>query len=434
MGSSLRNIKSCLTIAAFLTLSLFLLFLPLSSYASQLIYTIQTGSFSSVVKAQQQFDFIVQGLTKKKLDYLRMEKVGKFYSVRLGKFEDRLIAEKFLQAIKSQLSTAIILKAYIKDKRIIRLYMGSSSVDEYKIKEKSLSSPVPDKIKPRITEKADKKIKTEISAATHERKGDKYLRVDRNFLAIEEYRQAIKQGIKRPDLFGKLALVLYQQGFVDEAIVEMEKAVDSDFFRIELGILYLAKDRLEKAKEQFFVALEINPTYAHVYYYLGELFLRTGDYDMAWLSVKMAQRLGHKGQDLVRKLSALSKEPNVDPWNKSGEDLYIRQILVDTYEKAEDIVNRISGEELFEDIAFNESMGPSATVGGFMGHFNPSEVHPKIAKALLEREILVDPVIVETEKGFHIVQRIIPFDFNSWKKLLADSDKVSTENDEKDVK
>ncbi len=423
-GSLQEYIKSCLAIAAFLTLSLFLLFLPLMSYASQLIYTIQTGSFASIAAAQKQFDFIVQRLDEKELDYLRIEKVGKFYSVRLEKFENRVIAKKFLKTIKSRLSTAIILKAYIKNERVIRLYTGLSSVVENRVKEKSLSRPLLDEIKPRITEKADKKIKTEISAVAHEKKGDIYEKEGRDFLAIEEYRQAVKQGINHPDLFRKLAITLYNLGLVDDAIVEMEKAVklssNKDFLiTMELGIFYLAKDRIEKAKEQFFAVLGMNPGFADAYYYLGKLFLREKDYDMAWLSVKMAQRLGHRGQDIVRKLGDLSKEPGVDPWNESGEDLYIRQILVDTYEKAEDIVNRISGGELFEDLAGSESMEPNASLGGFVGHFNPSELHPKIAEALLERGVLTDPVIVETERGFHIVQRIIPFDFNFWEKLLS---------------
>ncbi|MBW1669956.1 MAG: peptidylprolyl isomerase [Deltaproteobacteria bacterium] len=86
-------------------------------------------------------------------------------------------------------------------------------------------------------------------------------------------------------------------------------------------------------------------------------------------------------------------------------------------------VDRISGGELFEDIAFKESLGPNANVGGFMGHFTLSELHPKLANALLEREVLADPVIVETKQGFHIIQRIVPFDFSFWEKLLADSDK-----------
>jgi hypothetical protein len=89
------------------------------------IYTIQTGSFITIKRAQKQLSFIVQRLYEKELDYLRIEKIGKFYSIRLGKFENPLNADKVLQTIKTHLPSAIRLKAYIKDERILRLYKDS---------------------------------------------------------------------------------------------------------------------------------------------------------------------------------------------------------------------------------------------------------------------------------------------------------------------
>ena len=92
-------------------------------------------------------------------------------------------------------------------------------------------------------------------------------------MAIEEYRKAINSGINHPVLFRKLAKVLYLMGLIDEAVVEMESAVDLspdiDIYRIELGVLYLAKDQLDKSKEQFYAALAINPGFTNAYYYLG---------------------------------------------------------------------------------------------------------------------------------------------------------------------
>ena len=91
-------------------------------YTLRTIYTIQTGSLTKKVDAQKQFKFIIQDLNEKELDFLRIEKVGKYYTVRLGKFEDYATTEKFLQTIKPQFPTSIILKAYIKDDRIVKLY------------------------------------------------------------------------------------------------------------------------------------------------------------------------------------------------------------------------------------------------------------------------------------------------------------------------
>ncbi len=93
------------------------------------IYTIQTGSFIKIERAQKQFDSIVQILNKRDLEYLRIEKVDKYYSVRLGNFKDYAIADKFLRANKRRLSPAVILNAYIKDERIIRLHQNTISSD-----------------------------------------------------------------------------------------------------------------------------------------------------------------------------------------------------------------------------------------------------------------------------------------------------------------
>lgn len=87
------------------------------------------------------------------------------------------------------------------------------------------------------------------------------------------------------------------------------------------------------------------------------------------------------------------------------ENLYLRQILVDTRAKAEDIINRIAKGELFKDVAFKESMGLNAYAGGYIGRVDPSNLHSAIADVLLNNYESDDPVIVETERGFHILQR-----------------------------
>lgn len=278
----------------------------------------------------------------------------------------------------------------------------------------------------------------ETAPESHVKKGDNYVKEERFFMAIEEYREAIKQGVNHPALYRELAATLYYVGLVDDAIIEMEKAVDLSFqqnssgadlssnidsLSLELGILYLVKDNTEKAKEQFFNVLKINPGSTEAYYYLGELFLKTKDYNMAWMCAQMAQRLGHKGQDLIRKLSAVSQKPSVLPWDDADEDFYIRQILVDTREKAEEILNRIAEGELFEYLANNESLEPILIRGGFVGRFKHSELHPKIAEALTGQEVLSVPAIVETEKGILLVQRIVPFNINKWEKMFTESGK-----------
>jgi hypothetical protein len=65
---------------------------------------------------------MLQILNGKEFSFLRIEKIGKYYSVRLGRFDNYNNTKKFLQEIKSQLSEAVILKVHIKNERLVRLY------------------------------------------------------------------------------------------------------------------------------------------------------------------------------------------------------------------------------------------------------------------------------------------------------------------------
>ena len=90
-------------------------------YASQLGYTIQIETQLKLADAERQFNNLQRSLNEKKRNLLRIEKIGKYYTVRIGRFENYNSAEKYLQEMTSQLSGAIILKAHIKNERIMRL-------------------------------------------------------------------------------------------------------------------------------------------------------------------------------------------------------------------------------------------------------------------------------------------------------------------------
>jgi hypothetical protein len=67
-------------------------------------------------------------LNGKEISFLRIEKIGKYFSVRLGRCTDYSTAEQLIIAAKANLSNAVILKAYMKEERIIRFNAASVSV------------------------------------------------------------------------------------------------------------------------------------------------------------------------------------------------------------------------------------------------------------------------------------------------------------------
>jgi hypothetical protein len=263
---------------------------------------------------------------------------------------------------------------------------------------------------------------TTTSAADHIEKGNMYLVQDRPFAAVEEFRTAIRLGAENPVLYRNLAIVLYDLGFLDEAAGLMEKALALSpyavTFRMELGTIYLAQGKNDLAEKQFLTVLSKNPGYSDAYYYLGEKYFRDKDYDMAWMFARMAKLLGHHGTDVIERLKAVSTEPDVRPWEAMSDRIFIRQILVDSRKKAEDIISRISAGELFEDIASGMDARLDSS-GGFLGHFSESELHPNISSAIRNQKLFGVPVIVKTELGYHIVQRVVPFDLAKWKQLVS---------------
>jgi hypothetical protein len=106
---------------------------------------------------------------------------------------------------------------------------------------------------------------------------------------------------------------------------------------------------------------------------------------------------------------------------EGGKEIYIRQILVASPEEAMELLNKISTGELFEALAAEKSLARSGGHGGYAGHFQASELDPKLAGVLAGRNPFDDPVTVETPAGYLVLQRIAPFDPAYWDELLSAS-------------
>lgn len=121
-NTDMQNINLFFNTVRLLILCCLLAGSPLISHASELIYTVQTGSFLSVGNAQKQVDSIVQKLNEQELDHLRIEKKGKFYPVRIGRFDNYTAAKTYLEAINAKLPGSIVMTAYMNDEKIVKQY------------------------------------------------------------------------------------------------------------------------------------------------------------------------------------------------------------------------------------------------------------------------------------------------------------------------
>ena len=84
----------------------------------QRIYTIQVSSFLSFARAQKHFNSLVEVLSRKYRSFLRVEKVGTNYTVRLGKFENYRNAANFIKPIATVIPNPLILKSFMTYERL----------------------------------------------------------------------------------------------------------------------------------------------------------------------------------------------------------------------------------------------------------------------------------------------------------------------------
>ncbi len=269
-----------LTTAMFLILTV-LLILPITSDASRLFHTLQTGSFTSIAPAEKQFNSIVQKLDEKELDKLRIEKIGRYYSVRLGQFVDSAAASVFLESIKDRLHGAAVMTAYIKEERIKKSYTGSLPNKKQPVKEIKLQSTQKAAPGPATTDKAESTVtptvKIEEIAALVER-------ADYN-AALEIIVKEIATQPMHPELNAWYGMVMLKKEQPLEALKYLKKAAElspdiSDYHN-GLGYSLFLLSKYDDAINAFRQAVQLDPGHPDAITGLCISYAKSGEKEMA---------------------------------------------------------------------------------------------------------------------------------------------------------
>ena len=81
-----------------------------------------------------------------------------------------------------------------------------------------------------------------------------------------------------------------------------------------------------------------------------------------------------------------------------------RHILVDTEEKCQELINRISQGEDFAELAKTNSKCPSGRNGGDLGEFGPGQMVPEFDQVVFSEAVGTPHGPVQTNFGYHIVE------------------------------
>ena len=266
----MRSIFSGSMRTAYLTLVIHLTVLPSVSIGSEEFYTIQLGSFIRPETADTVFDSLLRRFDNKDLlGYLRVEKVKNYYTVRLGMFDDPRAAKDLLRKVKPHFPGAILLKAFVKDERIIRMF-GKAAIE-----------------KEGVVSGYDERGKNETAGSPGELIETVSELVERGDLhrAIDLIKSGLLKWPESPDLHGWYGATLLKLDLPGEAIKYFTRAVElspatADYHN-GLGYSLLYMDRLDEAMVEFNRALEIDPGHADALSGLGVAYVALDRKDLA---------------------------------------------------------------------------------------------------------------------------------------------------------
>jgi peptidyl-prolyl cis-trans isomerase C len=89
---------------------------------------------------------------------------------------------------------------------------------------------------------------------------------------------------------------------------------------------------------------------------------------------------------------------------RNPESVTASHILVDTEEKAKEIIEELNGDKSFEEAAKAYSSCPSSQNGGDLGNFTRGKMVPEFENAAFDLDVNQVSGVVQTQFGFHIIK------------------------------
>ncbi len=96
-------------------------------------------------------------------------------------------------------------------------------------------------------------------------------------------------------------------------------------------------------------------------------------------------------------------EQNKDSFTEK-EQVHLYNILLETEEEAQDVLERLKAGKDFSEIAIEKSTGPSAVQGGDLEYLSKGTIIPEIEDVVFALELEKLSEIIKTDFGFHILK------------------------------
>ncbi len=133
------------------------LFISSLATGTEEYYTIQAASYMTIEDAERYYKLLESNLSAESRAFLRIELVKGFYTLRIGRFSSYDEAKQILPEVKRFFPDSIIMKAFVLDERIKRIYipertpvetMSEEAMEEVEIKKGTTAEAKPPEKRP----------------------------------------------------------------------------------------------------------------------------------------------------------------------------------------------------------------------------------------------------------------------------------------------
>ena len=139
-------------------------------------------------------------------------------------------------------------------------------------------------------------LKSPKKARPYNNRGLAYMDRGNIIQAVSDYTRAAAINPRYADAYNNRGVAYTQQGNFTQAISDLTQAIEIKPNYIEaynnIGITYYQQGNITQAFSEFNRAIEVNPNYPKAYYNRGVAYYMIKKYDLAWIDVRKAERLG----------------------------------------------------------------------------------------------------------------------------------------------
>lgn len=265
-------------------------------------YTLQIGNFLTLDEAKKEFDELTRKLKGNDLNDLRIERAGRYFSFRLGKFETYSAVKDFLARMGNQLPETVVMIGKIEDEQIISAYNKTPAQRNIQVEDLKASGEKTVQIKSAPKADAEKQkgdIEVLLKNVTDQYSSEQYGKV------AEMLKEGISKWPDNADLYAWYGAALLNMKSPEDALAQYRKAVEKSpnmpnyHAGVGVSLLNIYMDRAKESIDAFKKALELDPNNVSALEGLGFVYASIGKKELA---VEMYNRLLTLDKDAANRL------------------------------------------------------------------------------------------------------------------------------------